>query len=113
MQKFLIGERRMKKSSGLACAVLSFLSAFPLFASGVENKTNMSTGYLRNPSRNSEAKRPEASYYNIAGTAFMEDGLIIQTTRRQSGSIRTRISSTSATSSPCSGISVCTRAAAL
>lgn len=78
MQKFLIGERRMKKSSGLACAVLSFLSAFPLFASGVENKTNMSTGYLRNPSRNSEAKRPEASYYNIAGTAFMEDGLFVE-----------------------------------
>ena len=67
----------MKKSSGLACAALSLLSAFPLFASGVENKTNMSTGYLRNPSRNSEAKRPEASYYNIAGTAFMEDGLFV------------------------------------
>ena len=68
----------MKKSSGLACAALSFLSAFPLFASGVENKTNMSTGYLRNPSRNAESSRPEASYYNVAGTAFMDDGLFVE-----------------------------------
>ena len=49
-----------------------------VLASGVENKTNMSTGYLRNPSRNTEAKRPEASYYNVAGTAFMADGLHIE-----------------------------------
>lgn len=28
------------------------LSALTIFAGGVENKTNMSAGYLRNPSRN-------------------------------------------------------------
>lgn len=54
------------------------LSASFAFAGGIENKTNMSTGYLRNPSRNVEASRPEASFYNIAGTAFMEDGLHIE-----------------------------------
>ena len=61
-------------------AVSAFLAAIAtaLFASGVENKTNMSTGYLRNPSRNTEAKRPEASYYNVAGTAFMDDGLYVE-----------------------------------
>ncbi|MBQ8678870.1 MAG: outer membrane protein transport protein [Treponema sp.] len=61
-----------------ASAFLAVMGSAFLFASGVENKTNMSTGYLRNPSRNTEAKRPEASYYNIAGTAFMKNGLHIE-----------------------------------
>ena len=61
-----------------ATAVILISVAAAVFASGVENKTNMSTGYLRNPSRNTEAKRPEASYYNVAGTAFMADGLYIE-----------------------------------
>lgn len=34
------------------------LSALTIFAGGVENKTNMSAGYLRNPSRNTENERP-------------------------------------------------------
>lgn len=55
-----------------------FLLAGFVFAGGIENKTNMSPGYLRNPSRNTESKRPEASFYNIAGTAFMEDGLWVE-----------------------------------
>ena len=42
-----------------------------LFAGGIDNKSNLSTGYLRNPSRNTETKRPEAVLYNIAGTSFM------------------------------------------
>ncbi|MCR5218492.1 hypothetical protein [Treponema sp.] len=65
----------MKK---LVLTVIAALSTAAVFASGVENKTNMSTGYLRNPSRNTEAKRPEASYYNVAGTVFMEDGLYLE-----------------------------------
>ena len=65
----------MKKS---VLFVAAAFTAAGLFASGVENKTNMSTGYLRNPSRNTEAKRPEASYYNVAGTAFMADGLYLE-----------------------------------
>lgn len=57
-----------------AFAVSAAFSA-SVFASGVENKTNLSTGYLRNPSRNTENERPEAAFYNIAGTAFLKDGL--------------------------------------
>ena len=59
-------------------AFLTAVGASVLFASGVENKTNMSTGYLRNPSRNTENSRPEASYYNVAGTAFLKNGLHIE-----------------------------------
>lgn len=55
-----------------------FMLASIAFAGGVENKTNMSTGYLRNPSRNAECERPEAAFYNIAGTAFLNDGLYFE-----------------------------------
>ena len=66
----------MKKSIALLFAG-ALVTGFA-FAGGIENKTNMSTGYLRNPSRNVEAARPEASFYNIAGTGFMENGLHIE-----------------------------------
>ena len=62
----------------VASSAIALMSVVALFASGVENKTNMNTGYLRNPSRNTEAKRPEASYYNVAGTAYMENGLYVE-----------------------------------
>ena len=65
----------MKRVAAI-CAL--FLLAGIAFAGGIENKSNMSPGYLRNPSRNTESKRPEASFYNIAGTAFMEDGLYFE-----------------------------------
>ncbi|MBP5577601.1 MAG: outer membrane protein transport protein [Treponema sp.] len=65
----------MKRTFAFAAAAMSVAFAF---AGGVENKTNMSTGYLRNPSRNAEFQRPEAAFYNIAGTAFMNDGLWIE-----------------------------------
>ena len=65
----------MKRGLIFAATALSTALAF---AGGVENKTNMSTGYLRNPSRNAESQRPEAAFYNIAGTAFMDDGLWIE-----------------------------------
>jgi long-chain fatty acid transport protein len=48
------------------------------FAGGIDNKTNLSAGYHRNPSRNTESKRPEAVFYNIAGTGFMADGLYLE-----------------------------------
>ena len=41
----------MKRTLAFAAAAMSVAFAF---AGGVENKTNMSTGYLRNPSRNAE-----------------------------------------------------------
>lgn len=62
--------------------VITFLAtifaSFSIFAGGIENKTNMSTGYLRNPSRNTEHERPEAAFYNIAGTGFMDNGLFVE-----------------------------------
>ncbi len=62
----------------LPTLALSLASASVLFAGGIENKTNMSTGYLRNPSRNAESSRPEAAFYNIAGTGFLTDGLYLE-----------------------------------
>ena len=68
----------MKKLiAGFASLVSMAVFAEFAFASGVENKTNLSTGYLRNPSRNTENERPEAAFYNIAGTAFLKEGLWI------------------------------------
>lgn len=62
----------MKK---ILTAVLTLSCATAIFAGGIDNKSNLSTGYLRNPSRATETKRPEAVLYNIGGTSFMEDGL--------------------------------------
>ncbi|MDD7450698.1 MAG: outer membrane protein transport protein [Treponema sp.] len=62
----------MKKLTVAAAAI--FATAV-LFAGGIDNKSNLNAGYLRNPSRSTEIKRPEAVLYNVAGTAFMEDGL--------------------------------------
>ena len=62
----------MKKLTVAAAAI--FATAV-LFAGGIDNKSNLNAGYLRNASRNTEHKRPEAVLYNIAGTGFMDDGL--------------------------------------
>lgn len=58
-------------------SVLALLCASAVFAGGIDTKSNLSTGYIRNPSRGTENKRPEAVLYNIAGTSFMEDGLFL------------------------------------
>lgn len=58
----------------IAAAITGFTTA-ALFAGGIDNKSNLNAGYLRNASRNTEHKRPEAVLYNIAGTGFMDDGL--------------------------------------
>ncbi len=50
------------------------LCAAGLSAGGIDTKSNLSTGYLRNPSRNTEDSRPEAALYNLAGTGFMQQG---------------------------------------
>lgn len=62
----------MKK---IIAAALTLVCTAALFAGGIDNKTNLNSGFLRNPSRNSEHKRPEAVIYNIAGTGFMDEGL--------------------------------------
>lgn len=68
----------MKKVLAAGLSALSAFYAMDAFAGGIENKANMNVGYLRNPSRNTEFKRPEASFYNIAGTAYMKDGLYVE-----------------------------------
>lgn len=60
-----------------ALCATSALCASDALAGGIENKANLTGSYLRNPSRNTEFKRPEASLYNLAGTAFMKDGLYL------------------------------------
>lgn len=65
----------MKK---ILTALLCTLCAAYIFAGGIDNKTNLSTGFIRNPSRNVESERPEAVFYNIAGTGMMEDGLYFE-----------------------------------
>lgn len=61
----------------LFIAVLALLTA-SLFAGGAENKNNFSAGYARILSKNTETSKPDAVFYNPAGTAFMEDGLYVE-----------------------------------
>lgn len=65
----------MKRIFALAVSVMA---ASVVFAGGVDNKTNLNAGYERNPSRNTECKRPEAVFYNIGGISFMDDGLYVE-----------------------------------
>ena len=65
----------MKKS---LIGLFATLLASQVFAGGIDAKTNLNAGYIRNPSRNTESERPEAALYNIAGTAFMADGLYLE-----------------------------------
>ena len=67
----------MKKKI-LTVSIILLIAGFVAFAGGVSAKSNLSTGWLRNPSRNTETKRPDASIYNIAGTAFADDGLYFE-----------------------------------
>lgn len=71
-KQFFSRRIKMKK---ILTSVFALSCAAAVFAGGIDNKSNLSTGYLRNPSRATETKRPEAVLYNIAGTSFMEDGL--------------------------------------
>ena len=48
-----------------------------LFAGGTENKLNSGAGYARFPAKATECKKPDAMFYNPAGTAFLKDGLYV------------------------------------
>jgi len=61
----------------LLAIMVMLLTAAALFAGGIENKTNLSPGWLMNMSRNTETERPDAIFYNPAGTAFMKDGFYV------------------------------------
>ena len=56
---------------------LVFVCAGLLFAGGSENKINSGAGYARFPAKATESKKPDAMFYNPAGTAFLKDGLYV------------------------------------
>lgn len=66
----------MNKKTVTILGLTLLLSHF-LFAGGIENKSNLTPGYARNPSRNAESSRPEAAFYNIAGLSFIQDGFYL------------------------------------
>ncbi len=61
-----------KRTKFVAAGAALMLGATTLFAGSIDTKSNLSTGYLRNPSRNTEDSRPEAALYNLAGTGFLK-----------------------------------------
>jgi long-chain fatty acid transport protein len=66
----------MKRPSMLVSVFLCFtVSAGALFASGVDNKTNWSTGYIRTMNRNAVADNPDAVVYNPAGVIKLGQGI--------------------------------------
>lgn len=65
----------MKKN--FIVALMLLLCSATVFAGGAVNKNNFSAGYLRTLSKNTETKKPDATFYNPAGTAFMAEGLHI------------------------------------
>ncbi len=69
--------KRINKKAA-AFTMTAALFAGTAVAGGIDSKTNLSTGYHRNPSRNTECERPEAALYNIAGTGFMKDGFYVE-----------------------------------
>ena len=67
----------MKKLLVFLCvAGLIAGSASPLFAGGIDNKTNWSAEYIRTLNRNAATDSADIVAYNPAGVMKMEDGLI-------------------------------------
>jgi long-chain fatty acid transport protein len=66
----------MKRLSIFIAFLLCYtLLAGALFASGVDNKTNWSTGYIRTMNRNAVADNPDAVVYNPAGVIKLGQGI--------------------------------------
>jgi long-chain fatty acid transport protein len=66
----------MKKLFVFLCvAGLIAASASPLFAGGIENKTNWSAEYIRTLNRNAATDSADIVMYNPAGVMKMDDGL--------------------------------------
>ena len=67
----------MKKLFVFLCvAGLIAASASPLFAGGIDNKTNWSAEYIRTLNRNAATDSADIVAYNPAGVMKMEDGFI-------------------------------------
>ena len=68
----------MRKHTKLSASGLVLLLASTLWAGSIDTKSNLSVGYLRNPSRNTESSRPEAVLYNLAGTGFLKEQFSVE-----------------------------------
>lgn len=68
----------MRKRFVFLCVIsLVIASASPIFAGGIENKTNWSAEWVRTLNRNSATDSADAVAYNPAGVMKMNDGLYL------------------------------------
>ncbi len=68
----------MQKLLGLACVVLLLAGVnAPLYAAGIDNNSNFSTGYIRTYNRNAVTNSPDAAVYNPAGIVNLDDGFYV------------------------------------
>jgi long-chain fatty acid transport protein len=71
----------MKKLFVFLCvAVLIASSAYPLFAGGIDNKTNWSAEWVRSLNRNAATDSADAASYNPAGVMKMDNGFYLNAT---------------------------------
>ena len=68
----------MQKLLGLACVVLLLAGVIdPLYAAGIDNNSNFSTGYIRTFNRNAVTNAPDAAVYNPAGIVKLDNGFYV------------------------------------
>jgi len=68
----------MQKLLKLACAVLLLAGVIgPLYAAGIDNNSNFSTGYIRTYNRNAVTNAPDAAVYNPAGIVKLDNGFYV------------------------------------
>ncbi len=68
----------MRKLLGLACVVFLLAGVVePLYAAGIDNNSNFSTGYIRTFNRNAVTNAPDAAVYNPAGIVKLDNGFYV------------------------------------
>lgn len=68
----------MRKLLGLAYVLLLLAGVIePLYAAGIDNNSNFSTGYIRTFNRNAVTNAPDAAVYNPAGIVKLDDGFYV------------------------------------
>jgi long-subunit fatty acid transport protein len=72
-------EDRMRKGLMALWVILAMVgAASSLQAGGIINKQNLSAEYIRTLNRNAATDTADASVFNPAGTAMMENGLYLK-----------------------------------